>query len=245
MKILKTTLCALSMLLLVPMTAQSQEQESLIMNLTTYTIKFGHDVNFREGVKKWNKCYKDNNGTDTYNIWHRVQGEGNVYVVSSKIKNWAEMDKTDAAGKACHAVALDFVVPHIESVKFNTTKTIPEFSSNAPLGDRTIVWVTDFKVNDDDTFNDIVKDVTSTIKKKEGDARGYWYAVMGGQGADYFVSSPYKNFAALDVKRDGVWKVYESVNGKAKTDDIRKKFRASIDDIWSYTYTLEKDLSNQ
>jgi hypothetical protein len=245
MKTLKSTLFALSILLVVPMISQSQEQESSIMNLTEFTIKYGHDGNFIEGVKKWNKCYKDNNGTDTWNVWHRIQGKGNVYVLAGSMANWAEMDKEDAAGKACRAIALEFITPHIESSEFNMARPMPEISRKAPLGDDIIVWVTSFKVNDDAAFNEIIKDVTATMSSKEGQSRAYWYRVMGGEGSDYFVSTPFKDFAALDVDRDGVWKVYESVHGKAKTKETRAKLRASTDSIWDYTYTLAKDISMQ
>ncbi len=245
MKTIKTTLFVVSMLLLIPNISLSQEQESFIMNLTEFTVKFGHDGKFTDGVKKWNKCYKDNNGTDTWNVWHRLQGTGNVYVLAGNMANWAEMDKEDSAGKACRAVALEFITPQVESTAFNMARSIPELSRKAPLGDMTIVWVTNFTVNDDAAFNDLIKDISSTMKSKEGANRGYWYRVMGGEGSDYFVSTPYKDFAALDVDEDGVWKVYESVHGKAKTKETRTKFRAAVGDIWSYTYTLSKDLSMQ
>lgn len=245
MKTLKTALSLITMLLMLPITAQSQEEDSFIMNLTEFTVKFGHDANFTDGVKKWNKCYKDNNGTSTWNVWHRLQGKGNVYVLSSRMQNWAEMDQADDAAKACRSIALESVTPHIKSSEFNTTKYMPEISRKVPLGDMSVVWVTSFVVNDDATFNDIVKQVTSAISSKEGDKRGYWYGLMGGEGSDYFVSTPFKDFAALDKDTDGVWKVYESVHGKSKTEEIRKKFRATIDNIWSYTYTLEKELSMQ
>lgn len=245
MKILKTTFFALSLLMLVPMISQSQEQENFIMNLTEFTIKYGHDGNFTEGVKKWNKCYKDNNGTDTWDVWHRIQGKGNVYVLSGNMANWAEMDKEDTAGKACRAIGLEYITPHIESTEFNMARPMPELSRKAPLGDMSIVWVTNFKVKDDAAFNEVIKDVMSTMSSKEGESKSYWYRVMGGEGSDYFVSTPYKDFAALDVENDGVWKIYESVHGKAKTKETRTKLRSSVDNIFDYTYTLAKDISMQ
>ena len=243
MKILKTILCVACFALLLPTTTQAQEDESFIMELTEYTIKFGENSKFIEGVKKWNKCYKDNNGTDSWNVWHRLQGEGNVYVLSSRLANWAEMDESDAAGKACRTIALDFIIPHIESSKYNTTRSMPEFSRKADLGDMKIVWVTSFKVNDGEIFREAVKEMSSAISKKEGDKRGYWYRYMGGEAADYFVSTPYKDFADLDTDRENIWKLYESANGKSKTDELRKKFKDVIDEQWSYTYTLETELS--
>ena len=245
MKNFKLALLALSMVFLVPFTGHSQEQESSIMNMTAFTIKYGHGGSFVDGVKKWKKCYQDNKGVDKWNVWHRLQGKGNVYVVTGRLQNWAEMDKEDEAGKGCRAIALEYITPHIESSEFNMARTMPEISRKTAFSDMEVVWVTNFSVEDDEAFNEVIKDVTSTIGSKEGDKRAYWYSVMGGQGSDYFVSTPFKDFAALDVDRDGVWKVYESVHGKAKTKETRTKFRNSTSDMWSYVYTLEKDLSMQ
>ena len=47
----------------------------------------------------------------------------------------------------------------------------------------------------------------------------------------------------MDVDRDGPWTTYEKANGKAKTDALRGKFRASVSKDWSYLYRLI-DLSN-
>lgn len=243
MRISKTIVCVASFLLMLPLTTQAQEDESYIMNTTQFTIKFGHDSDFTEGVKKWNKCYKDNKGTESWNVWHRLQGKGNVYVLTSYMRNWAEMSKTDEAGKACLSIAKDLIIPHIENSEFNTNRFIPDYSRKTNLEGMSIVWVYNFKVNNSLAFNEVVKDVTTTIAKKEGGNRGYWYSVMAGQGANYFVSTPFKGFADLDTDTDTVWKVYESVHGAAKTKEIRKKFNAALEDAWSYAYTLETELS--
>ena len=124
-------------------------------------------------------------------------------------------------------------------------KRVVQFSRKTVLEGMSIVWVTSFKVNDSRAFNEAVKEMSSTISKKEGDLRGYWYRYMGGEAADYFVSTPYKDFADLDTDRENIWKLYESANGKSKTDDLRKKFKDVIDEQWSYTFTLETELSQQ
>jgi len=243
MKILKTILTVACFAFLLPTTTQAQEDESYIMELNEYTIKFGENSKFTEGVKKWNKCYKDNKGTNTWNVWHRLQGKGNVYVMSSAIENWAKMDESDAAGKACGAIALNFIIPHIESAEVSTTRSMPEYSNKENLGDNTIVWVTNFKVNDSEMFREAVNEMSSAIKKKEGDARGWWFRYMGGEAGRYMVSTPFKDFADLDTDTENIWKLYEAANGKTKTKDLKEKFKSVIDEQWSYTYTLEKELS--
>ncbi|WP_417200245.1 hypothetical protein [Bizionia sp.] len=64
MKTIKTIMVLAALLLLAPCTTNAQEQESFIMNITEFTVKFGQDHNFTDGVKKWKKCYQDNNGTN-------------------------------------------------------------------------------------------------------------------------------------------------------------------------------------
>jgi len=87
--------------------------------------------------------------------------------------------------------------------------------------------------------------VTSAIKEDEGEPRGIWYSYMGGAVGDpnYMVSVPYKNFAELDMERDGPWEMMEKKHGKAKTEEVRSRFRNSVNNIWSYLYTLKEDLS--
>ena len=245
MKTLKTILIAVSFLLMLPFASQAQEDESFLINLTEYTIKFGQESNFTDGVKKWMKCYDEQKGTNKWRAWKRLQGKGNVFVVASFKENWAAMENSDESAKTCRPIAVESIIPHIESTEFNIARSMPAISKKDPLGDNTIVWVTSFDVNNGAVFNEIIKDVSTTIKGKEGGNRGYWYSFLGGEGANYFVSTPFKNFADLDTDKDGVWELYESVHGESKTKETREKFRASVDDIWSYTYMLQEELSKQ
>lgn len=243
MKFFKTIFVFACFLAMLPTTVQAQDDEDFILNLTRFTVKFGHNSNFTDGVKKWNKCYKDNDGKESWNVWHRLQGEGNVYVMSSNIKNWAEMDESDPAGKACRAIAISAIVPHIERSEFNTARPMLDISKKEPLGDMTIVWVNEFKVKNSVTFNEIIKDVSTAIKSKKGNFRAYWYRQMAGEGVNYLVSTPFKDFADMDKNRDSAWEIYESVHGAKKTKEMREKFSATLKTSSSYAYTLEKDLS--
>src|SRR5690606_11895393 len=237
----------LLMIALIPMLAFTQNNnERRLLGLTEITVKLGHTTQFLEGVKKWKACYQENNGTDNWNFWRRVQGEGNVFILSGIMDNWAEMDKEDAAGKACQSTIMNFIMPHVEKVSYSLSQTMPDYS-RGPNPDTGQVMVIYFKVNNGTDFNEIVKGVTSAVKAKEGSPRGWWYAAVGGssENPDYFVSIPFKNFADLDIQREGVWKIYENAVGKKKADEMDKKWEATVDDSWSYIYTLNKELSNQ
>lgn len=238
----------LFVLLLLPMLVISQKNESFLLNLTEITVKPGHTAQFLDGVKSWKECYLENKGEDKWNIWSRVQGEGTVYTMTSTMEKWAEMDEDgDAAGKECRMIVLNFIMPHVKSIHYNIASSMPNVSRSTPMPEDTkLVWVYNVKTSNSISFMEVVTELTSTMKKAEGDSRGIWYSVEGGapEVADYFVGIPFKNFADLDVERDSVWKVYEKANGKAKTDALRAKMRASLSSDWSYMYSLNTDLSN-
>lgn len=225
---------------------QAQETEKgFILSMTEFTIKRGHDVQFREGLKAWKACYLENKGEWTWNVWHRKNGEGNVYALASVMANWAEMDETDDAGKSCRDLARGLISPHVESSEDNFARFIPEYSRTYPNPDP-VLWVSYWKVNNGTRFREIVNEVTGVATKAEGSPRGFWYNVMGGsmEVADFFVATPFANFAAIDVDRENVWNIYEKANGKEKRDQMQAEFRDIVDGTWSYLYKRDNDLSH-
>lgn len=237
----------LYVMLLLPFIVMAQENDYLL-NMTEITVKYGHEAQFIEGVKAWKACYLENEGENKWNMWSRVQGEGTVYTMTSRMVNWAEMDEEGgAAGKECRMVVINLIRPHVESINYNIASSIPEISSKTPMPEDTeLVNVYNFKVSNSTDFKEVIDALTSAMKKAEGDSRYTWYTVVGGapEVADYFVAAPFKNFAALDLDRDSVWEIYEKANGKSKTDDLRNKMRASLSSEWSYMYSLNKAMSN-
>jgi hypothetical protein len=51
------------------------EERGFILSTTELKIISGRNTRFQEGVKAWKKCYLENNGEWTWNMWRRVQGE--------------------------------------------------------------------------------------------------------------------------------------------------------------------------
>ena len=232
---------------LLPVMALSQSNESILLDMTELTVKFGHNEEFIQGMKAYRKCYNDNGGTYSSNLWRRVQGEGAVYVLTNTMENWAEMDegRSDASSK-CWNNVLYHVRPHLQSVGRNIARSMPNISRTTPMPETTsMVMVYSVKTSNGDAFREVIGELTAALKKADGDSRGTWYSTVGGaaDGADYFVGVPHDNFASMDVDRDGVWTTYEKANGKAKTDALRAKFRSSVSKDWSYMYRLI-DLSN-
>ncbi len=242
MKILKHLIF---LLFLLPMVTSAQDNQPFLLNISEITVKPGHNSQFLEGVKLYKETYLKNNGTEHWNLWHRVQGKGNVYVLASTTANWADMDKKDAAAEASRETVVNFILPNVESVEYNIAQSMPQLS-RASMDSTKLIWVTSFKVKSSTEFMDVVNGISSAIKTTEGSYRGFWYRVEGGapETPDYFTTRPYKGFADLDKSEENIWKIYEKVNGKKATDALRAKALSAIDKMWSYMYTLNVDVSN-
>ncbi|WP_027138869.1 hypothetical protein [Gaetbulibacter saemankumensis] len=237
----------LFLLFVLPLVLISQENESYLLNITEITVKMGHNDQFTEGVKAWKNCYIENEGEDHWNFWHRFQGVGNVYTLTSRMANWAEIDKKDEAGKKCRIKVVNLIMPHVESINYNIARSMPDISRSGGFPEDTeIVWVYNVQTSNSTHFKEVASEIGKSVKKAEGDSRGIWYSTMGGapEVADYFIGVPIKNFAAMDVERDGVWEIYEKEHGKSKADALRSKFRSAVSSDWSYIYTLNKELSH-
>ncbi len=225
---------------------QAQESEKgFILSMTEFTIKPGHDFQFREGVKAWKACYIENGGDWSWNVWKRVQGKGNVYILTSTMGNWAEMDETEDSGKECRIIGLDLINPHVESTENNLARFMPEYSKAYPNPDP-VLWVSSWQIKDWEKFMGVVKQVTEATAKVEGSPRGFWYSVMGGDKdtEDVFVATPFKNFAELDIERDNVWKIFENAHGEKKKDQMQAEAREVVEESWSYIYMLNADMSH-
>ena len=235
------------LLLIIPFLGISQEEETQILQMYELKVKMNQGDKFQEGMKKWKDCYVENKGVDTWNVWNRVQGEYGVVAVTFLMDKWAEMDEgPEEADTACQEIFRTDIFPYVESMQRNMATTMPEYSKSPTSGNE-LVWVTFFRTNNSSTFNEVIKEVSSTYREAKGEPLGYWYDFAGGgeDGPDYMVSLPYKNFGGLDADWDGPWDVYEQKHGKDEMMKMRDKFREALDGSWAYMYRLNKDLSNQ
>jgi hypothetical protein len=217
-----------------------------LMSVTEFTVKMGHEMQFREGIKAWKACYIENEGEWTWRLWSRQQGEGTVYVLASDMANWAEMDKTDEKAQNCRMLAMNMINPNVEKATNHMTRLLPENSNTSPTTDE-IIMVYSYKLNATNAAKmmEVVKEVEG-IRKKAGLAiEGYWYQwqTAGPESPNYHYVLPYKDFAAMDIMQEGVWETVEKNEGAAKKDELRAAFRSSLDNTWSYIYKLDQELS--
>ena len=247
---IKISLFGLAIFLITALASQNtwaqDNEESVIMSLTEFTIKPGHNTQFVEGVKTWKECYLEHEGEWTWYMSRRVQGTGNVYALRSYMENWAEMDDaSDEAGEACQNLVVNLINPNIEKATTHLSRFIPSISKAGGSAD--VVNVMYVRVKNGTQFMETVREVESIVGDVEGEPRGYWYGSIGGDinAPHYSLATPYENFAAMDEERDHVWTVVENELGEEKRAELQSNFRESVDQIWSYMWRNVPDLANR
>lgn len=223
----------------------AQNIEATLLTASEITVKNGHNAQFMEGVKLWKECYLKDKGENTWGMWRRDQGEGNVYVMTGTMPNWAEMDKEDERGKDCYMTIVNFIWPHVEKVDQTIAKTMPDISRAWPE-DAKYCRVTYYKVNKFYAFEEVISAVGNSIKEKEGTPRVVWhdFRLGGPESPDYMAVMPFTKYADLDISRDRPAKIYTDAVGQEKADEMWVKWFDTVDDSWSYTFTLMTELSN-
>lgn len=244
------------------------QDESVLLGMTEFTIKPGHDTKFMEGVKAWKACYLKNEGTWNWDVWSRLQGEENVYVLSFFSEDWDVFDETDEARQNCRGIARELIHPHLESSKYLIARSMPANSNSNPMNaNARAISVTYWNVNNSTEFMEAVNEFHNVMKEKKGDISGYWFNTIGSgplerwatlevdngywfssiviepDSFNYMTVLPFRNSAQMDETGPDVWEVLESAEGKLPSDKINNAYMESVNKVWSYAFTWVEDIS--
>lgn len=223
----------------------AQNGASEILHSTEITVKQGHNARFIEGVKIWKECYLKLKGEEKWSMWSRQQGEGQVYIMTGTNSRWADMERKDKIDNECYIDLLNYILPHIEKVSSRVASTMPEVSRSRPE-DTKYIWVTYYKVQNENSFKKVLTEVTNTIKKKEGSPRGLWFNFQLGapNTPNFMVVEPYKGYADIDIKRDSPAKIFTDAVGESKARELWDVWYDTVEEEWSYIYKLNPEMSN-
>lgn len=222
--------------------ADDHDDESYYLSMSEFTLKTGHSKAFMAGATEWRECYTKAGGDKRYNVWRRLQGQGNVVVLTSAYKNWQAFFSEDEAAKKCEKIVDEKIVPHIESTALNMAGFMPKWSAT-PSPAKDYVAVYNFKVANYELFENTVEAIEDAVKD-DGGPDSYWYYGMGGRGnADYFVVEEFADAKALDADDPSIWKRLEDAVGKEHKDELQSNFMSSINEWWSYLYIYLEDIS--
>jgi len=221
----------------------AQDAAGPILTLYEVKVKHGHESKWREALQAWNKCYGDNGGKGSWDVWKRMQGEGNLFTFTGMSDNWAEVGTRDPATRECADVFETQLTPHEDSEVTMMAQLMPDISSEYMDG-TTVVGVYSFTVDDSRTFNTVITEVSKAMMKTDGTIPLQWYEVIGGgeDDADYFVVTDHADFASMDKDWTGPWEAVEQQHGKETAEEWRAMFADAVDEQWDYMHVLEKDL---
>ena len=229
-----------------PATTTAQEPAGQLLSIFEMHVKAGHNDQFQAGVTAWKECYLAQKGERGWNTWRRQHGQGNVYVVAFVLNNWAALDTPHEPAQKCQSVVNEKITPHVHPEKGASSyaRLVPAISRSTPVSD--LIWVNNFRADDTRLMMRTVEQIVGAMTEAEGQPRGYWYDVQGGDAgsAHYFVVTPFENFAALDDSRTGVWEVVAKVRSEAEAERLRADFRTSLDHSWSYLFRRVPELSH-
>jgi hypothetical protein len=222
------------------------ENEPMLLSISEFTVKLGHNFAFQEGVKAWKSCYLENGGSWTWNMWNRMNGEGTVYYLTSYHASWSEFAAEDSAGQACYRQAAELIMPAVEKVEDHFSWTKPEWSMTPGDGNNTVVEVAYFRLKNWGLFNSLASEVMKIIEEAEGSKRSMWYESHGG-GPDtfhYMNVFPYENMEALDDPFESAWAIVAEQEGEEKRNELLEDYRNSVENSWMYMFRLNEEMSH-
>lgn len=215
-----------------------EDDESYILEITEVEVKMGHGPKFREAVKSYHECLAEREYDGTWSAWSNVDGKVNVYHFVSTMANWAEMDAANEVGQACWSENHDQITAHVNSVSVTFARHLAEWSGDAE--GYNVVRLHQFRVDDEDMFEETVGAITSIMKQAEYEHMGTWYDVIGADSNEpsYFVVSHYDDFAAMDADRAGPYAVVSGAAGEERADELWAQFGEALHDDWEYSSQL-------
>jgi len=224
--------------------ADEEEMDTVKMSMGDIKVKVGHGSEFRSGLAAWKECQMENDGTSTWGVYQRQDGESGHYAVNFPMEKWGDMDEDNPASEACSSIVQEQIQPHIESSSWRWSESMPEISKDDGGGNIWLVYY--FRVDDGMKFNEAVTQMSAAVAAIEGDEGGYWYELYGGDehAADYLVAVPFESYSEWDGDDPGVWEMVNEHHGEEKAGEIRSMFRDSLDAGWDYTYEYLADLSH-
>lgn len=124
MKVLKLVIIAVFSISMLT----AQINVGVITTTTEIADKHRNHTRYVESAKKWKECYLEINCQRKWEMWKRIQSEGNVYVLVGSKGNWAEMHKDEPVNEVRYKTLLKFIAPHFEKVNYNISHFMPEIS---------------------------------------------------------------------------------------------------------------------
>lgn len=247
---LKHSLAALTVMLAASMGVAQVAGAATITRVYVVVVPSAQDHAFSVGVKAWQKCLRAHGTQQATYAYDAETGDLSRYLFLEHYSAWSGMDAHEPAGKACRALFVSGVLPHVGNAyseiaeRNDKTTYMPDPDSGPPA----ILWVYSFRIKPGQgaAFHDGAAKFAAAAAKTHWQAHfGGWDIDAGGQGGENFVWVwPNKNWADVGTDPNPSAKdMMDSVYGQANAETIHQKFMDTIADQWWDAWSYDKDLS--
>ncbi|MBN8737300.1 MAG: hypothetical protein J0H27_13665 [Xanthomonadales bacterium] len=254
MKIL--TVCVVAALELAAVTgAFAAEANQAVANRDfTDTVAPSDQQAYEAGVKAWNQCLRDHGSKYAWTAWVHETGDVYSYSYVTGPHTWADFDTMHDADKACSETWRTQANPHLKSETSAFMVDQPDMSYMpkdwATQAQPALIDVTYFTLQHGHAahtaFTDAAKKIAAAAAKSKWPYHFRFLEIQaGGEDApDYILVLPNKSWADYGAEANpSLWKMVESVYGKADTDALRKSLSDAIKKSSEHIDSYNADLS--
>lgn len=247
---LKHSLAAVTIVLAASVGLTQMAAATDLSRVYIVVVPSAQDHAFNMGVKAWEKCLRTHGTKQTTYAYDAQTGNLSRYLFLNEYSAWSGMDASDAAGKACRGLFVSQVLPHVgdaysEIAERNDKDTyMPGDDADPPA----ILWVDAFRIKPGQVpaFHDGLAQFAAAAAKTHwmGHFAGWDIDASGRGGEDFVMVWPNKNWADVGTDPSPSAKdMMDSVYGAANAAAMHQKFMATVHEVWSDAWTLDKDLS--
>lgn len=207
-------------------------------------------VAMADGIKTWEGCLRDHKDKVGLVAYAAQTGDLDRYLFLEEHAAWADMDKDDAANKACAPTFRSEVLPHLSQgfgkiavLNAKETHMSGDDPDPAPM-----LWIEAFRIKPGHAraFGETFAKYAAAAAKIHWQAHFAGYDIRGsGQGGeDFALVAPNKTWADVGVDpKPSVKGMMETVYGRAAARKTHEKLGGAIAEEWSDIWSYNKDLS--
>ena len=215
----------------------------------TYHVRVlpGHALEFENAYKEHLEMHKAAGDPLATHVWEVIAGKDvGTYYVRSQGFTWADMDNvTEIPGDREHI--MESVAPHIKKLSSMVSEMIPKVSNwpadyAVPKMVEVTMFTLDYEHTDDFFYG--MQRLHEIIAENDIPYTYSWSKiVLGGEGAQLYLSMPRNSWAEFKEPTPSLWKVAAEVMGKREAEELRAKIGAAIESEENFVVVLRDDLS--
>lgn len=218
-------------------------EDPLVARIEFFNAKPGGKAELEQAIKKQMDWRRQENDEWRWLTWEYVSGEDGRYALATFSHAWEDFDKAKLppqdSGTLTGIVAKPAVVQffdHLEEV--STAGTEQETPTMAEIA------VFQLQFGKTAKFYEAVRNFHEAMQKAGSGERYEWFELLsGGEGPQFMLFLPRRNWGGLDTKREFLSEALEKSLGKRKMESLIAQFSTSVRSYHRWAVRLRPDLS--